>query len=95
MRVIDMIAITADLNKNAPLMSQEDDKLINIGSYELGDAIITLKPAEPGHKALRHWELTVLLNKAELRQYSIRIATNAGSRPIFGCNFKAGAIILH
>lgn len=95
MRVIDMIAITADLNKNAPLQSQEGEQLVNIGSYELGDTVITLKPATAGHKALRHWELAVLLNKPELRQFDVRIATTTGSRPIFGCNFKAGAIILH
>ncbi|WP_125571301.1 hypothetical protein [Lacticaseibacillus songhuajiangensis] len=95
MRVIDMIAITADLSKNAPLMSQEDDKLVNIGSYELNDAIITLKPAATGRKPLRHWELAVLLNKPEYRQFAVRIATSDGSRPIFGCSFKSGAIILH
>lgn len=95
MRVIDLMAITADLNKNAPLMSQEDDKLINIGHYDLTDTTITLQPAAEGHKALRHWELSVLLSKPEYRKFDVRIKTSAGSRPVFGCNFKSGAIIIH
>ena len=97
MRIIDLIALTADLNKNAALEALGGDTVYNVTGIESAadDDGVVLTTKLPPAKSLRHWEFALLAGKPEIRGQRVRMQAGTDLLPIYGCSFHGGKIVLH
>lgn len=100
MRAIDLWALTADLDELAPLKAKIGDNVLNVTGYNVDQsaATLTLKVKDAGTpRTLASY--IALAQQPTVRKLIVRVAEADGDtgdgHNIFGCNFHAGAIILH
>lgn len=97
MRIIDLIALTADLNKNAALEALGGETVYNvtgISPAEDEDGVVLTTKLPPA-KPLRHWEFALLAGRPEIRGQRVRLQAGDAVLPIYGCSFHGGKIVLH
>ena len=98
MRVIDLLALLSDQNKNAAVVVRLDDEQLNIDSFrqqianEQPQLILTTLPKN--RRILRLWEFQLLLNQPALFQHYVYVQTLNQPRAIFGFVLDHQRIVL-
>lgn len=87
MRVLDLLQLLSDHNKNTPVRVKVAGVLQNIETFELQDVDeqrqLRIHPKVSG-KPLKVWEVIVLLDKREWRQAYVYVVEPNDIRPLFG-----------
>lgn len=98
MRVIDLLALLADQDKNTPVQLRADGLQVNLDKIESAEvqeqpqAILLPKTAG---KPLRLWEFSVLLAQPALRMRYLYIKDHSGQRPLFGFQLVKGVLVIN
>lgn len=96
MRMIDLIALTADLSQNAALKARRHDELMSVTAINrTDDGTITLVLGPDSPRARRHWELTVLGNQPDWRRETVVLLDQGVHYPLYGVAFRNAEIVLH
>lgn len=87
MRVLDLLQLLSDHNKNTPVRVKVAGALQNIETFELQTVAeqrhLWLHP-QPAGKPLKVWEVMLLLDKPEWRQAYVYVIEESDQRPLFG-----------
>ena len=99
MRVIDLLALLADQNKNAsvlldtqPTPSRFDDFILTTADDQ---PQLIFKPNLTRKAPLRVWELQLLLNKPDLQARFLYLADANGPRALFGFIKRRNGLLLN
>ncbi|WP_125709387.1 hypothetical protein [Lacticaseibacillus porcinae] len=87
MRVLDLLQLLSDYNKNTPVRVKVAGALENIESFELqlvDEQRQLWIHAKPAGKPLKVWEVMMLLDKPEWRQAFVHVIEPDDIRPLFG-----------
>ena len=86
MRVLDLLQLLSDYNKNTPVRVKVAGVLENIESFELqmvSDQRQLWIHAKTAGKPLKVWEVMMLLDKPEWRQAFVHVIEADDIRPLF------------
>lgn len=96
MRMIDLIALTTDLSKNAALKARSGDVLYPITTItKASDGVIILALGTVKQHARHNWELATLGKQSDWRRQPVMLDHHGERLPLYGCAFRDAAIILH
>lgn len=99
MRVIDLLALMADLNQNTTIWMHSAEQPLRVTGVaptdpDAPDQLVLTTAAAPAH-ALKRWELIMLTQAPALRRCTVYAQVDDQLVPIFGFAFQDGAIVLY
>ncbi|MFD1483897.1 hypothetical protein ACFQ5J_01365 [Lacticaseibacillus baoqingensis] len=98
MRVLDLLQLLHDYDKNTPVRVRVGGQPVNIGQFERRiwreQPQLIFQPRASG-KALKCWELMVLIDKHDWRQHFVYVQEAADVRPLFGLQAQPSGLVLN
>lgn len=98
MRVLDLLQLLSDHNKNTPVRVKSTGALQNLATFELQiideQRQLWIHPQLAG-KPLKVWEVMLLLDKPEWRQAYVYVIEPDDIRPLFGFQETTSGLALN
>lgn len=98
MRVLDLLQLLSDYNKNTPVRVKIAGALQNLATFDLQIVAeqrqLWIHPQLAG-KPLKVWEVMLLLDKPEWRQAYVYVLEPDAIRPLFGFQETATCLALN
>ncbi|MCI1987077.1 MAG: hypothetical protein LKJ69_05840 [Lactobacillus sp.] len=98
MRVLDLLQLLHDYNKNTPVRLRVGDQVVNIGTFERRvwreQPQLIFQP-RTGGKPLKCWEVMVLIDQHDWRQHYVYVQEADDIRPLFGFQEQPAGLVLN
>lgn len=94
MRVLDLLEMLRDIDKNESVWAHLDKINYSISSTEIVNDSLVLTLSQ-SHRSLKNWELSLMLNKKERLYLPIMLTMDKKNHQVFGMRLDDNKIVLY